>query len=53
MNIGYEKCIGLYLVDGYFSEIKIVFQFYGCYFYGYECVLIKFIWNKKLLEIKY
>ena len=38
-NMGYEKRIGPYPVDGFDRENKRVLQFHGCYFHGHECAL--------------
>lgn len=39
LNNNCEKWIGLFLVDGYDFFIKIVYQYNGCYYYGYCCYL--------------
>ena len=40
-NVGYEKRIGRYPVDGWDQDNNIVYQFHGCYFHGHECDLTK------------
>jgi hypothetical protein len=36
-NVGREKRIGPYLVDGFDSQTNTVFQFQGCYYHGHNC----------------
>ena len=41
LNIGTEKKIGPYPVDGYDANTNTVYQFHGCYWHGHECWMTK------------
>ncbi|MCG8032144.1 MAG: hypothetical protein JAZ03_08205 [Candidatus Thiodiazotropha taylori] len=44
-NVGCEKRIGPYPVDGYDKANKTVYQFHGCYFHGHLCDVTKNVKN--------
>ena len=44
-NMGYEKRVGPYPVDGYKREDGSIYQFHGCYIHGHLCELTKNIKN--------
>ena len=53
-NVGYEKRIGRYLVDGWDQDNNIVYQFHGCYFHGHKCDMTENVkapkWHDKRQE---
>ena len=51
-NQGKEFRIGPYLVDGFSSENKKVYEFNGCYFHHHDCELTQNITNPKWLKQK-
>lgn len=49
MNMGREKLIGPYLVDGYEINSNTVYEFLGCFFHGHSCMTVK---DSKQRDIK-
>ena len=45
-NMGKEKRIGPYLVDGYDSDTQTVYQYQGCFFHSHNCKLTKYFQKK-------
>jgi G:T-mismatch repair DNA endonuclease (very short patch repair protein) len=52
LNIGKEKKIGSYPVDGYDANTNTVYQFHGCYWHIHECWMTRNVKDQKWREIR-
>ena len=50
LNMGKEKKIGPYPVDGFDSNTNTVYQFHGCHWHGHQCWLTKSVKDQKWQE---